>query len=205
MQEAVRCHWQAIDEYTTAELSRTRSPSARRSSDLEGGPPDPPLARRPYAKEGFARRQIHYLEFAEGLIRRQDYDAALDVVEQVLKLSPDNAELSEKYTEIALRADQPERGGRELLRRAERATMQGRVDEAAQLRDRASTLAPGLEEEGVESGEPAPAETEGEAVPAPEMPEPVPDAPPLSGFGRGARPPRCARCRRRGRARRGEP
>src|SRR5439155_13232615 len=43
-----------------------------------------------------------------------------------------------------LRADQPERGGRELLRRAERAKLTGRIDEAEAIRERVSTLAPSL-------------------------------------------------------------
>ncbi len=62
----------------------------------------------------------------------------------MLKLSADNFDLSEKYVEIAMRADQPERGGKELLRRAERAKLLGRMDEAEQIRERVSTLAPAL-------------------------------------------------------------
>src|SRR5262245_36924559 len=170
MQEAVRRYRQAIDEYTTAELFKNAIAVCKKI--LRISKEDLQIHRSLgdlYAKEGlYGDAQIHYLEFAEGSIRRQEFEAALDVVEQVIKLSPDNVELSEKYTEIALRADQPERGGRELLRRAERATMQGRVDEAHSLRERASTLAPNLADDTASETEP---EADGLAAEAPAMPE----------------------------------
>src|SRR5882672_3886617 len=144
MQEAVRRYRQAIEEYAKTELYKNAIAVCKKI--LRISKEDLAIHRTLgdlYAKEGlYGDAQIHYLEFAEGSIRRQDYDAALDVVDQVLNLSPDNAELSEKYVEIALRADQPERGGRELMRRGDRAMLQGRVEEAASLKDRASTLAP---------------------------------------------------------------
>ena len=146
MQEAVRRYRQAIDEYSKAELFKNAIAVCKKilrisKEDLEIHRSLGDL----YAKEGlFGDSQIHYLEFAEGSIRRHDHDAALDVLEKVLQLSPDNLDLSEKFIEISTRADQPERGGRELLRRAERAEHRGQMDEAGQLRERASTLSPGL-------------------------------------------------------------
>ena len=146
MQEAVRRYRQAIDEYSKAELFKNAIAVCKKilrisKEDLEIHRSLGDL----YAKEGlFGDSQIHYLEFADGSIRRHDHDPALDVLEKVLGLSPDNTELSERFIEIAMRADQPDRGGRELLRRAERAEHRGQTDEAGQLRERASTLAPGL-------------------------------------------------------------
>jgi tetratricopeptide (TPR) repeat protein len=146
MQEAVRRYRQAVDEYSKAELFKNAIAVCKKI--LRISKEDLQIHRtlgELYAKEGlFGDAIIHYLEFAEGSIRRQDHDAALGVVDLVLKLSPDNSELSEKYVEIAMRADQPERGGRELLRRADRVEREGKSVEAAELRDRASTLAPGL-------------------------------------------------------------
>ena len=146
MQEAVRRYRQAIEEYSKAELFKNAIAVCKKilrisKEDLEIHRSLGDL----YAKEGlYGDSQIHYLEFAEGSIRRHDHDPALDVLEKVLGLSPDNLELSEKFIEIAMRADQPDRGGRELLRRAERAEHRGQMDEAGQLRERASTLSPGL-------------------------------------------------------------
>jgi tetratricopeptide (TPR) repeat protein len=146
MQEAVRRYRQAIDEYAKTELYKNAIAVCKKI--LRISKEDLAIHRtlgELYAKEGlYGDAQIHYLEFAEGSIRRQDHDAALDVLDEVLKLSADNFELSEKYVEIAMRADQPERGGKELLRRAERARLLGRADEAEQIRERVSTLAPGL-------------------------------------------------------------
>ena len=146
MQEAVRRYRQAIEEYTKAELFKNAIAVCKKilrisKEDLEIHRSLGNL----YAKEGlYGDAQIHYLEFAEGSIRRQDFEAALDVIDQVLQLSPENVDLSEKYIEIAMRADQPERGGKELLRRAERLEHRGEMDEAGSLRERASTLAPGM-------------------------------------------------------------
>jgi len=146
MQEAVRRYRQAIEEYAKTELYKNAIAVCKKI--LRISKEDLAIHRtigELYAKEGlYGDAQIHYLEFAEGSIRRQDHDAALDVLDQVLKLSADNFDLSEKYVEIALRADQPERGGRELLRRAERAKLLGRLDEAESIRERVSTLAPSL-------------------------------------------------------------
>ncbi|HYQ88054.1 MAG TPA: tetratricopeptide repeat protein [Candidatus Binatia bacterium] len=146
MQEAVRRYRQAIDEYAKTELYKNAIAVCKKI--LRISKEDLAIHRslgELYAKEGlYGDAQIHYLEFAEGSIRRQDHDAALDVLDQVLKLSADNFDLSEKYVEIALRADQPERGGRELLRRAERAKLLGRLEEAESIRERVSTLAPSL-------------------------------------------------------------
>jgi len=146
MQEAVRRYRQAIDEYAKTELYKNAIAVCKKI--LRISKEDLAIHRtlgELYAKEGlYGDAQIHYLEFAEGSIRRQDHDAALDVLDQVLRLSADNFDLSEKYVEIALRADQPERGGRELLRRAERAKLLGRLDEAESIRERVSTLAPAL-------------------------------------------------------------
>ena len=147
MQEAVRRYRQAVDEYSKADLFKNAIAVCKRilrisKEDLEIHRTLGQL----YAKEGlYGDAIIHYLEYAEGSIRRQDHDAALDALDEVLKLSPENRELSEKYVEIAMRADQPERGGRELLRRADLAEHEGRSSEAAELRDRASTLAPGMD------------------------------------------------------------
>ncbi|HEY3156803.1 MAG TPA: tetratricopeptide repeat protein [Candidatus Eisenbacteria bacterium] len=146
MQEAVRRYRQAVDEYAKTELYKNAIAVCKKI--LRISKEDLAIHRtlgELYAKEGlYGDAQIHYLEFAEGSIRRQDHDAALDVLDEVLKLSADNFDLSEKYVEIALRADQPERGGRELLRRAERAKLTGRIDEAEAIRERVSTLAPSL-------------------------------------------------------------
>jgi tetratricopeptide (TPR) repeat protein len=146
MQEAVRRYRQAIDEYAKSELYKNAIAVCKKI--LRISKEDLAIHRtlgELYAKEGlYGDAQIHYLEFAEGSIRRQEHDAALDVLDEVLKLSADNFDLSEKYVEIAMRADQPERGGRELLRRAERAKLTGRLDEAEQIRERVSTLAPQL-------------------------------------------------------------
>jgi tetratricopeptide (TPR) repeat protein len=144
MQEAVRRYRQAIQEYSTAELYKNAIAVCKKilrisKEDLEIHRTLGEL----YAKEGlYGDAQIHYLEFAEGSIRRREYDTALGVIEAVLKLSPDNFELSEKYVEIAMRADEPTRGARELLRRAARLEELGRVNETVQLRERASTLDP---------------------------------------------------------------
>jgi len=146
MQESVRRYRQAVDEYAKTELYKNAIAVCKKI--LRISKEDLAIHRtlgELYAKEGlYGDAQIHYLEFAEGSIRRQDHDAALDVLDEVLKLSADNFDLSEKYVEIALRADQPERGGRELLRRAERAKLTGRMDEAEAIRERVSTLAPSL-------------------------------------------------------------
>jgi tetratricopeptide (TPR) repeat protein len=146
MQEAVRRYREAIDEYAKTELYKNAIAVCKKI--LRISKEDLAIHRtlgELYAKEGlYGDAQIHYLEFAEGSIRRQDHDAALDVLDEVLKLSADNFDLSEKYVEIALRADQPERGGRELLRRAERAKLLGRLEEAESIRERVSTLAPSL-------------------------------------------------------------
>lgn len=146
MQEAVRRYRQAIEEYAKTELFKNAIAVCKKI--LRISKEDLAIHRtlgELYAKEGlYGDAQIHYLEFAEGSIRRQDHDPALDVLDEVLKLSADNFDLSEKYVEIALRADQPERGGRELLRRAERARLLGRLDEAESIRERVSTLAPSL-------------------------------------------------------------
>ena len=146
MQEAVSRYRQAIDEYSKAELFKNAIAVCKKI--LRISKEDLAIHRSLgdlYAKEGlYGDAQIHYLEFAEGSIRRQEYEAALDVLDQVLNLSPENTELSEKYVELAMRADMPERGGKELLRRAARAKKAGRLDEASSLTDRASTLAPGV-------------------------------------------------------------
>ncbi len=146
MQDAVRRYRQAVDEYAKGEFYKNAIAVCKKI--LRISKEDLAIHRtlgELYAKEGlYGDAQIHYLEFAEGSIRRQDHDAALDVLDQVLTLSPDNFDLSEKYVEISLRADQPERGGRELLRRAERARLSGRVEESEAIRERVSTLAPGL-------------------------------------------------------------
>jgi tetratricopeptide (TPR) repeat protein len=146
MQEAVRRYRQAVEEYTKAELFKNAIAVCKKI--LRISKEDLQIHRTLgdlYAKEGlYGDAQIHYLHFAEGSIRRQDHDAALDVIETVLGLSPENAELSEKFVEIAVRADQPERGGKELYRRADRLAREGRAAEAAELRERASTLAPGI-------------------------------------------------------------
>ncbi len=146
MQEAVRRYRQAMAEYTKAELFKNAIAVCKKilrisKEDLEIHRSLGEL----YAKEGlYGDAQIHFLEFAEGSIRRQDHEAALDALDLVLNLSPDNSDLSEKYVEIAMRADLPDRGGRELIRRAERAEERGQMSEGSELRERASTLAPGL-------------------------------------------------------------
>lgn len=146
MQDAVKRYRQAVEEYAKSELYKNAIAVCKKI--LRISKEDLAIHRtlgELYAKEGlYGDAQIHYLEFAEGSIRRQDHDAALDVLDEVLKLSSDNLDLSEKYVEIAMRADQPERGGRELLRRAERAKLLGRVEEAESIRERVSTLAPAL-------------------------------------------------------------
>ena len=157
MMEAVRRYRQAVEEYTKAELFKNAIAVCKKILRISK---EDLLIHRTlgelYAKEGlYSDAIIHYLEFAEGSIRRQEHESALDVIETVLSLSPDNTELSEKYVEIAMRADQPERGGRELYRRAERVARAGKSTEAAELRDRASTLAPGLQDSG--GGDDAPA------------------------------------------------
>ena len=163
MQEAVRRYRQAIAEYTKAELFKNAIAVCKKilrisKEDLEIHRSLGDL----YAKEGLhGDAQIHYLEYAEGSIRRQDHSAALDVIDLVLQLSPENADLSEKYVEIAMRADEPERGGRELLRRAEMLEHQGEMEEAKHLRERASTLAPNLMNE-TSSGADTATETETE-------------------------------------------
>ena len=146
MQEAVRRYRQAIQEYSRAELYKNAIAVCKKilrisKEDLEIHRSLGEL----YGKEGLnGDAQIHYLEYADGSIRRREFDAALGAIEAVLHLSPDNFELSEKFVEIATRADDPARGGRELLRRAARLEEMGRMDEAAELRERASTLDPEL-------------------------------------------------------------
>jgi len=168
MQEAVRRYRQAVDEYGKAELFKNAIAVCKKI--LRISKEDVQIHRALgdlYAKEGlYGDAQIHYLEYAEGSIRRQEHDAALDVLDLVISLSPDNEELSEKYVEIASRADQPERGGKELLRRAERAEQAGRTSLAAELRERADTLAPPAEN-AAESGE--------DSEDAPHDTPPVPD------------------------------
>ncbi|MGH7681550.1 MAG: tetratricopeptide repeat protein [Candidatus Eiseniibacteriota bacterium] len=178
MQEAVRRYRQAIEEYTKAELFKNAIAVCKKilrisKEDLEIHRSLGNL----YAKEGlYGDAQIHYLEFAEGSIRRQEFEPALDAIEQVLQLSPENVDLSEKFIEIAMRADQPERGGKELLRRAERLEHRGEMDEAGSLRERASTLAPGMSVVVSKKSAPAP-------EPAPEAePEAAPGATELSGI-----------------------
>jgi tetratricopeptide (TPR) repeat protein len=157
MSEAVRRYRQAVEEYTKAELFKNAIAVCKKI--LRISKEDLQIHRTLgdlYSKEGlYSDSVIHYLEFAEGSIRRQDHDAALDVIQTVLGITPENGELSEKYVEIAVRADQPERGGKELLRRAERLAREGRSAEAAELRDRASTLAPGVVSESGSAGEAA--------------------------------------------------
>jgi tetratricopeptide (TPR) repeat protein len=148
MMESVRRYRQAVDEYTKAELFKNAIAVCKKILRISK---EDLLIHRTlgelYAKEGlYSDAIIHYLEFAEGSIRRQEHEPALDVIETELSLSPDNTELSEKYVEIAMRADQPERGGRELYRRAERVARAGRSTEAAELRERASTLAPNIQD-----------------------------------------------------------
>jgi len=146
MQEAVRRYRQAVDEYSSGELFKNAIAVCKKI--LRISKEDLQIHRTLgdlYAKEGlYGDAQIHYLEYAEGSIRRQEHDSALDALDLVLALSPDNEELSEKYVEIAMRADQPERGGKELVRRADRAEQAGRRSVAQELRERASTLAPSI-------------------------------------------------------------
>jgi len=77
MQEAVRRYRQAIRN--TPRPSSTRTPSAVCKKILRISKEDLAIHRtlgELYAKEGlFGDAQIHYLEFAEGSIRRQDHDA----------------------------------------------------------------------------------------------------------------------------------
>ena len=150
MQEAVRRYRQAVDEYSNAELFKNAIAVCKKI--LRISKEDLQIHRSLgdlYAKEGlYGDAQIHYLEYAEGSIRRQEHESALDALDQVLSLSPDNEELSEKYVEIAMRGDQPERGGKELLRRADRAEQAGRRSAAQELRERASTLAPSMGTKG---------------------------------------------------------
>ncbi|MEK7349046.1 MAG: tetratricopeptide repeat protein [Candidatus Eisenbacteria bacterium] len=146
MQEAVRRYRQAVDEYSRAELFKNAIAVCKKI--LRISKEDLQIHRSLgdlYAKEGlYGDAQIHYLEFAEGSIRRQEHESALDALDLVLSLSPDNEDLSEKYVEIAMRGDQPERGGKELLRRADRAEQAGRRSAAVELRERASTLVPSI-------------------------------------------------------------
>jgi tetratricopeptide (TPR) repeat protein len=145
MSEAVRRYRQAVDEYTKAELFKNAIAVCKKI--LRISKEDLQIHRTLgslYAKESlYSDAVLHFLEFAEGSIRRMDFIAALDVIETVLGITPENHELSEKFVEIAVRADQPERGGKELLRRADRVAREGKRAEAAELRERASTLAPG--------------------------------------------------------------
>ncbi len=191
MQEAVRRYRQAIEEYTKAELYKNAIAVCKKI--LRISKEDLAIHRTLgdlYAKEGlYGDAQIHYLEFAEGSIRRQEYELALDVLDRVLSLSPENSELSEKYVELAMRADLPDRGGKELLRRSERAKKAGRTEEAENLRERATTLAPGLgsPEEPVVPAAPAPPPPDGGLEPEiVAVAGPIgarPDAPPApSGF-----------------------
>jgi tetratricopeptide (TPR) repeat protein len=149
MQEAVRRYRQAIEEYGKAELYKNAIAVCKKI--LRISKEDLQIHRTLgalYAKEGlYSDAVLHFLEFAEGSIRRMDHVAALDVIETVLGITPDNHELSEKFVEIAVRADQPERGGKELRRRAGRLAREGKRAEAAELRERASTLAPNAEAE----------------------------------------------------------
>ncbi|HTL99894.1 MAG TPA: tetratricopeptide repeat protein [Candidatus Omnitrophota bacterium] len=192
MQEAVRRYRQAVEEYTRAELFKNAIAVCKKI--LRISKEDLQIHRtlgELYAKEGlYGDAIIHYLEFAEGSIRRQDHEAALDVIETVLGLSPENDELSEKFVEIAVRADQPERGGKELYRRADRLARGGRSAEAAELRERASTLAPGAAPEpaAADDGPPSLADGSFSATPAAAAPaEPsrpaAPEAPSQPAFG----------------------
>lgn len=161
MQDAVRRYRQAIHEYTKAELFKNAIAVCKKiarisKEDLEIHRALGDL----YSKEGLnGDAQIHYLEFAEGSIRRKDYTAALDAIDQVLGLSPDNVEISEKYIEIATRTEKPERAGRELLRRAARAEQRGQTAEAGQLRHRATKIAPGVTADVPSPSRIAPAES----------------------------------------------
>jgi tetratricopeptide (TPR) repeat protein len=165
MQEAVRRYRQAIEEYGKAELYKNAIAVCKKI--LRISKEDLQIHRSLgdlYAKEGLlGDAQVHYLEFAEGSIRRREFEAALNAVEQVILLSPDNDDLSEKFVEISMRADSPERGGKELLRRAERLEQRGLMSQAAQLRERASTLAPGLDTAAPTTAEPAVEATAGPA------------------------------------------
>src|SRR6266511_68176 len=77
MQEAVRRYRQAVDEYAKTELYKSAIALCKKilrisKEDLASHRTLGEL----YAKEGlYGDSQIHYLEFAEGSIRRQDYDA----------------------------------------------------------------------------------------------------------------------------------
>lgn len=157
MQEAVRRYRQAVDEYSKGELFKNAIAVCKKI--LRISKEDVQIHRslgELYAKEGlYGDAQIHYLEFAEGSIRRQEHEAALDALDLVVALSPDNEELSEKYVEIAMRGDQPERGAKELLRRADRAEQAGRRSVAQELRDRATTLSPSLAPPSMDGDGPA--------------------------------------------------
>jgi tetratricopeptide (TPR) repeat protein len=157
MQEAVRRYRQAVDEYSKGELFKNAIAVCKKI--LRISKEDVQIHRslgELYAKEGlYGDAQIHYLEFAEGSIRRQEHEAALDALDLVVALSPDNEELSEKYVEIAMRGDQPERGAKELLSRADRAEQAGRRSVAQELRDRATTLSPSLAPPSMDGDGPA--------------------------------------------------
>ena len=176
MSEAVRRYRQAVDEYSKAELFKNAIAVCKKI--LRISKEDLQIHRTLgdlYSKEGlYSDSVLHYLEFAEGSIRRMDHVAALDVIEVVLGITPENHELSEKFVSIAVRADLPERGGKELLRRATLLAREGKKAEAAELRERASTLAPN-------------ASTEAEAEPAADV-----------GFGDRAAKPRDEPAPRRG-------
>src|SRR4026209_2379555 len=104
MQEAVRRYRQAIDEYAKSELYKNAIAVCKKI--LRISKEDLAIHRtlgELYAKEGlYGDAQIHYLEFAEGSIRRHEFEAALTAVEQVVVLSPDNDDLSEKLVTIAM-------------------------------------------------------------------------------------------------------
>ncbi len=155
MQEAVRRYRQAVEEYSKGELFKNAIAVCKKI--LRISKEDVQIHRslgELYAKEGlYGDAQIHYLEFAEGSIRRQEHEAALDALDLVVALSPDNEDLSEKYVEIAMRGDQPERGAKELLRRADRAEQAGRRSAAQELRERATTLSPSLAPPSTGAGE----------------------------------------------------
>src|SRR5467141_3104980 len=132
---------------------------------FEGGDKDPYdfivvadlLAKRGSMQEAVRR----YRQAIEEYAKTELYKNAIAVCKKILRISKEDlaihrtlGELYAKeglygdaqihYLEFALRADQPERGGRELLRRAERAKLLGRLEEAEAIRERVSTLAPSL-------------------------------------------------------------
>ena len=90
MQEAVRRYRQAVDEYAKTELYKNAIAVCKKI--LRISKEDLAIHRtlgELYAKEGlYGDAQIHYLEFAEGSIRRQDHDAALDVLDEVPSSRP---------------------------------------------------------------------------------------------------------------------